>query len=71
MTLVENELRIGDYLLIKLDQPLPFMPIRKCAIKGKEYTLDPIMGDKKSVYDINTIAIKETESLLGEEVTFF
>lgn len=65
MIRVIKELRLGNKLILSLDQPKPQKEYWKYRISGKEY--QPIM-----VYDMGdaAIAVESEVSLVGKEVEF-
>ena len=64
MAKIIRELRVGKYLALGLDNPLPWKSYLKYRIDGKEYEIVPL-------YDMpNSIAVESSESLLGKVVEF-
>lgn len=64
MAKIIRELRVGKYLALGLNNPLPWKSYRKYRIDGKEYEIVPL-------YDMpNSIAVESSESLLGKVVEF-
>lgn len=64
MVKVEKQLNAGKYIVLCLNQPIPFDCGNKVTIDGREY-------ETEVVYDLpNAIGILATGNFVGKEIVF-